>query len=292
MQYTTHYNLNLPEGTDIVNPLVQDNPNYSAIDGALYANKVRAVGNATEVKSGTVHAITRSDADIDVIRFTATGNWNTGDTMTIDGTPVSVYLPDGSAALDGAYIINSEVFGILNGTRFTLYSNSVDVTNKADKSNIASVESGTTASRAYNVGELVYVSGALYRVKAAIASGATFTVGTNVELSTVSNAIQPSPIESGTVLAVNPNITIGASYCKKVGKCVTVSITFSSSAVITTGDVFRLPWLPSDRVNPVVIGKNSDVAILYSDNYRLLLNVGSIGAASGYTLNFSYFTTD
>lgn len=121
MQYTTHYNLNLPEGTDIVNPLVQDNPNYTAIDTALYNNKVRTVGNATEVKSGTVHAITRGDSDIDVMKFTATGDWITGDTMTVDGTPVSVYLQDGTAPLTGAYVINTEVVAVLNGSRVTLY---------------------------------------------------------------------------------------------------------------------------------------------------------------------------
>ena len=121
MQYTTHYNLNLPEGSDIVNPLVQDNPNYSAIDTALYNNKVRVVGDATEIKSGTVHAITRSDSDIDVMRFTATGDWTTGDTMTVDGAPVSVYLQDGTAPLTGAYVINTEVVAVINGSRVTLY---------------------------------------------------------------------------------------------------------------------------------------------------------------------------
>lgn len=60
----------------------------------------------------------------------------------------------------------------------------------AEKSDIGNIESGTTASRAYSVGELVYVSGTLYRVKTAIASGATFTVGTNVEVTNVSNIIK------------------------------------------------------------------------------------------------------
>ena len=59
----------------------------------------------------------------------------------------------------------------------------------AEKTDIATVESGTTASRAYSVGELVYVSGTLYRVKTAIASGATFTVGTNIEVYNISNAV-------------------------------------------------------------------------------------------------------
>lgn len=72
---------------------------------------------------------------------------------------------------------------------------------KADKTDIATVESGTTASRAYSVGELVYVSGTLYRVKTAIASGATFTVGTNIEVTNISNSIKlvsDTKINAGT----------------------------------------------------------------------------------------------
>lgn len=52
---------------------------------------------------------------------------------------------------------------------------------KADKTDIAPVESGTTASRAYAVGQQFYLNGSLYKAKAAIAQGATFTIGTNCE---------------------------------------------------------------------------------------------------------------
>ena len=148
MQYTNHYNLNLPEGSDIVNPLVQDNPNYSAIDTALYDNKVRTVGNATEVKSGTVHAITRSDADIDVMRFTATGDWITGDTMTVDGSPVSIYLSDGTAPLTGAYVINTEVMAAVNGSRVTLYVGAGVTSLDAADVNYDNSTSGLTANNA------------------------------------------------------------------------------------------------------------------------------------------------
>ena len=51
---------------------------------------------------------------------------------------------------------------------------------KAPKTDIATVEPSNTASRAYSVGELVYVNGNLYKVITAIAGGATFTVGTNI----------------------------------------------------------------------------------------------------------------
>ena len=120
MQYTSNYNLMLPEGTDTVNLLTQMNPNTSDIDAAMYANKQASVGRATELTSGTVHAITRSNPDSPVFAFTATSNWTAGDTMTVDGTACTVYLSDGTTPATGAYIINTEVFAILNGTRITL----------------------------------------------------------------------------------------------------------------------------------------------------------------------------
>ena len=131
MQYTTHYNLNLPEGTDIVNPLVQDNPNYSAIDAAMFANKQAVIGTASEVVSGTVHAITRANPDSNYFKFTATGNWTAGDSMSVDGTTVSVYLSDGTTPATGAYIINTEVLALLAGSRVTLIvsSGAVDASN-------------------------------------------------------------------------------------------------------------------------------------------------------------------
>lgn len=146
MQNTPNYNLNLPEGTDIVNPLVDYNPNFTIIDGAMKANADRTVGRATCIKSGTTHVVTRSNTGSNIINFTATGDWNEGDTMTIDSVVVSVFLPDGNAALGGAYLINSEVFGILNGTRFTLYSNISDLT--AAKVSYTNTSSGLQANNA------------------------------------------------------------------------------------------------------------------------------------------------
>ena len=120
MQYTPHYNLNLPEGTDIVNPLVQDNPNYTAIDTALYDNKLRVTGTATHVKTGTNHAITLADSDINQFKFVATGDYATGDTFTVDGVTVTPRIADGSSIPNGAFKINSTVLCILDGTVLNL----------------------------------------------------------------------------------------------------------------------------------------------------------------------------
>ena len=51
--------------------------------------------------------------------------------------------------------------------------------------NIAFIEDGTTASRAYTAGQYVIVGGTMYKVSAAIASGAEFTPDTNIVATTV-----------------------------------------------------------------------------------------------------------
>lgn len=62
--------------------------------------------------------------------------------------------------------------------------------NMGSQSNIATVETGTTATKAYVAGEYVVVGGQLYRVTAAIASGGTFTPGTNVSATSVGSRLQ------------------------------------------------------------------------------------------------------
>ena len=124
MQNTTHYNLTKAEGTDTVNLLTQCYPNFDTIDAAMFANKQGSIGTATEVTTGTVHAITRNNADSDVFRFTATSAWTAGDTMTLDGVGVTVHLADGTTPATGAYIIGAEVLGVVNGSLVTLFLSS------------------------------------------------------------------------------------------------------------------------------------------------------------------------
>ena len=122
MTTTTYYNLNIVEGTDIVNPLIVDNPNYEKIDEAMHDNAVAGVTLATEIANATVHAITRENSDCAVIRFIATSNWKAGDTVTVDGVPVTALLPSGETLPDGAYVINANVLCILTGTNLTIYA--------------------------------------------------------------------------------------------------------------------------------------------------------------------------
>ena len=57
------------------------------------------------------------------------------------------------------------------------------------KSNLATIETTSTASKAYSVGDYLVYKGQLYEVTSAIASGGTLTVGTNIVATTVGNVL-------------------------------------------------------------------------------------------------------
>lgn len=122
MTTTTYYDLNIVEGTDVVNPLIVDNPNYQKIDEVMHGNAVSGVTLATEIANATVHAITRENSECAVIRFIATSEWKAGDTVTVDGVPVTALLPSGETLPNGAYVINANVLCILTGTNLTIYA--------------------------------------------------------------------------------------------------------------------------------------------------------------------------
>lgn len=128
MKYTTNYNLNKPEGTDIVNPLTIDNPNWDSIDAGMYANKQNSVQVAQVALQETTIAITRDRSKPATFRFIATMNYATNMTITVDGTSVTATMPDGSALAANAFRIGSNVLCSLNGTALTIYTNpTIDV---------------------------------------------------------------------------------------------------------------------------------------------------------------------
>ena len=104
MTNTTNFNLIEYEGSDLFNPLSVENVNMQRVDLALKQIQALGVGTATEVVSGTVHALTRQLPDNKVITFTATGKWREGDTVTVDGVQASVQTPAGTTPPEGAWI--------------------------------------------------------------------------------------------------------------------------------------------------------------------------------------------
>ncbi len=121
MTNTTNYGFNIVEGSDIVNPLTQLNPNFENLDSDLKAVSDLTVGKATELKSNTVHELTRIQHDNNVFRFTATSNFTAGETFLVDGVQVTALAVDGSTLTNNCYVIGSEVLCTLRDTLLTVY---------------------------------------------------------------------------------------------------------------------------------------------------------------------------
>lgn len=121
MQTTDNYGLKVYEGADLFNPLTVENVNTESLDLIIKAISDQAIGTATELTTGTVHALTRSDSDQALFRFTATSNFVVGDTFTVDTIQVSALTINGQALPGGAYLAGAEVLCALVGTRLTVY---------------------------------------------------------------------------------------------------------------------------------------------------------------------------
>lgn len=119
MTNTTNYNLNIVQGSDLVNPLIQTNPNFETIDSAMKANADRGVQLATELKSGSVHRITRTNTSAPVFYFVATTDYVAGETFTVDSVQCTAYTTDGQPLTTNAYRIGAKVIGIITGTVIT-----------------------------------------------------------------------------------------------------------------------------------------------------------------------------
>ena len=98
------------------------NPNTEKIDEVMKANENSGIQIATELLSGTVHAITRTVPSASMFKFTAVSNYTAGDTFTVDGMQVTALLTSGEALGTGSYIIGSEVLCSLKDTLLTVYT--------------------------------------------------------------------------------------------------------------------------------------------------------------------------
>lgn len=121
MNNTEHFNLLTYGPDDIVNVMTVDKSNMETIDAALQKNLIQGISKATELKTDTVHALTRFDEDCPIFRFTSTTNFVAGETFVVDGQQVTALTPAGSSLATGAYVIGSEVLCILRDTRLTIF---------------------------------------------------------------------------------------------------------------------------------------------------------------------------
>ena len=108
------------------------------------------------------------------------------DTITASG----ILMGDGAGGVTAATPGTDYQAPLTAGTDYATPS---QLDGKANQAQLAYVESGTTASRAYAVGEYFCRNGLLYRAKTAISSGGTFTPGTNCEQVTGGGVNQIAP---------------------------------------------------------------------------------------------------
>lgn len=126
---TTYYEFNKPTGNDLVNPLVDEFPNWDIADAALHELDERSIANATEVVSLGVHAISRLDQNTKFIKWIATANYTAGDTFTVDGNLVATATPSGEALATGAYVTGAVILACLNAddSAMTIYVTGTNV---------------------------------------------------------------------------------------------------------------------------------------------------------------------
>lgn len=136
MNTTTNYEFKTYESGDLFNPLTVENANMAALDTDLKAVSDRAIGRATELVSGGVHAITLLDTDCKTFKFTATGNYTALETFTLNGISINAYMPDGSALGTDAYKTGAVVIASRNSddSALTFYlSNSGGIAPDSEK---------------------------------------------------------------------------------------------------------------------------------------------------------------
>ena len=291
MQYTTNYNLITVEGTDVVNPLVQMNPNFTDIDSIMKANADATVARATCTKTGTNHAVTTTNSDAAMQRFTATGNWETGDTMTIDGVSVSVYLPDGTAPQTGCFVINSEVIIAINGTRVTLYA-APALSQSASDISYDNTLSGLSASDVQDaLDELALMPKGMYALGVVTTDpGCTVTLtkgAKTVTCTEVSSGVYEGGIDEYGSWNVN-NVTLGytRSFTVDAVKIYNLSFIPDGRTVTPVNDVQTLLHCAGifDKAYTVLSQLIADTASLYSvitDNNAIDYLVRSTAFASG-----------
>lgn len=119
---TSNFGLNITEGSDIVNPLIYDNPNYNMIDAQMFKNQNSALQKANYSKAGTVHQIVRIVPTANAFYFIASSNFKVGDTFTVDGGAVTATLPNGEGLQNNAFVINANVICVLNGSALTVFA--------------------------------------------------------------------------------------------------------------------------------------------------------------------------
>lgn len=138
-------------------------------------------------------------------------------------------------------------------------------TNKANQTQLAYVETGTTTSRAYAVGEYFCKGGLLYRATTPISSGGTITPGTNCE------AVTEGGLNSFHCLSGELSMDITGVFMR-FGSLVTVYLGTCQAAINGSAytNMGNLPFACYQGINTNVYGNDREFVVDIAANSRAL----------------------
>ena len=271
---TTYYEFNKPAGSDLVNPLVDNNPNWDKADAALHGLSINSIGTAVEVITLGVHALTRiNQPDAKFFTFIATGDFDAGETFTLDGVAITAALPDGSSLGSDCYVTGACVLVGLNAdnTLATFYLPST----------------GATAPDSLRLGgELP----SYYATAAALANAVQSITDLNNLMGNTSISSIGDGTATGAISAINADLT-DMLQIKKLD--LTCGSTLSSGFDVANG------ILVSSGKKPFAIVMGSAVTSLKGDIYksddgnyyyaRFTLQNGSYPTSGGFAYTVLYY---
>lgn len=201
--FTTHYSIPLPLGTDLTTPM-DYNEAAEAVDTALFG-AVTDAGNASIAAGNAVNTANAAAEEVDTL---------------------------------GSDLSQEKAKIIALQTRVTNAENEIDDV-RADSSDMITAynEPTATSTHAYAIGDFFIYNNTLYKATAAIAIGATIVPDTNCETTNVSSEL----IEIKSALTDKyynnsvtgaANITIHTSTMTVTGSVVSLYLEFESSTAI------------------------------------------------------------
>lgn len=117
---TTNFNLDLPVGDDLFNPL-WPNSNTNKIDAQMKKNMDNSVTKADCVFNTNKFIITREDKTGKIFKFIAPNDYVAGYTFTVDGTAMDgIVAGTGDALADGCFMNGHEVIAYIDETTASL----------------------------------------------------------------------------------------------------------------------------------------------------------------------------
>lgn len=225
---TTNYGFNISEGSDIVNPLTDIFPNFESLDTDLKDVSDATFGVATELKSGTVHALTRDDKDKNVFKFTATSNFTAGDTFTVDGEQVSALTTSGEQLSTGCYVIGSEVIVAKKGTLLTFFISNVvtDATTlEGHSASYFATASDLSDTDANVLAVSNKVGSAVLTTEAQDCSGAINELNNGLSKVGFPNYSNAVTLQAGTTYTATENVFVSGSAYNTVNGAVRITLT-------------------------------------------------------------------